>query len=263
MTNGGSVRGPPIFGAERNRDAENSSPLEARDLATTPTTNKLLSWLPARDLKLLARHLKAIDLPLRKCLEISGRPIDQVYFPESGFASVVANGTPTDRVEVGMIGREGMTGLAVVLGTDRSPNDTYMQNAGKGLSISAAELLKAMRSSTTLRNSLLLYVHAFLVQATQTAKANGRSKIEERLARWLLMAHDRLEADDLVITHEFLSVMLGVRRPGVTVALQFLEKTALITTDRGVISIVDRKGLKRAANGAYGVAEAEFNRVFG
>ena len=224
MTHGGSVRGPPIFGAERNRDAENSSPLEARDLATTPTTNKLLSWLPARDLKLLARHLKAIDLPLRKCLEISGRPIDQVYFPESGFASVVANGTPTDRVEVGMIGREGMTGLAVVLGTDRSPNDTYMQNAGKG---------------------------------------NGRSKIEERLARWLLMAHDRLEADDLVITHEFLSVMLGVRRPGVTVALQFLEKTALITTDRGVISIVDRKGLKRAANGAYGVAEAEFNRVFG
>lgn len=250
-----------MLGAARSRDAGTSGLLEVRDLALAG--NKLLSRISTRDLKVLTRHLKAIDLPLRKRLETSGRPIDQVYFLESGFASVVANGTPADRVEVGMIGREGMTGLAVVLGTDRSPNDTYMQNAGKGLSMPAAELVKAMRSSTTLRSSLLLYAHAFLVQATQTAKANGRSKIEERLARWLLMAHDRLEADDLVITHEFLSVMLGVRRPGVTVALQFLEKTALITTDRGVISIVDRKGLKRAANGAYGVAEAEFNRVFG
>jgi CRP-like cAMP-binding protein len=232
-------------------------------LAPTPAANKLLSRLPAPDLKLLTRHLKAVDLPLRKRLEISGRAIDQVYFLESGFASVVANGAPNYRVEVGMIGREGMTGLAVVLGTDRSPNDTYMQNAGKGLSMPVAELVKAMRRSTTLRSSLLLYVHAFLVQASQTAKANGRSKIEERLARWLLMAHDRLEKDDLVITHEFLSVMLGVRRPGVTVALSFLDKAGLITTDRGVISIIDRAGLKLATNGAYGVAEAELNRVFG
>ncbi|HET9394450.1 MAG TPA: Crp/Fnr family transcriptional regulator, partial [Nitrospiraceae bacterium] len=232
-----------------------------RDLALAG--NKLLSRISTRDLKVLTRHLKAIDLPLRKRLETSGRPIDQVYFLESGFASVVANGTPADRVEVGMIGREGKTGLAVVIGTDRSPNDTYMQNAGKGLSMPAAELVKAMRSSTTLRSSLLLYAHAFLVQATQTAKANGRSKIEERLARWLLMAHDRLENDDLVITHEFLSVMLGVRRPGVTVALSFLEKAGLIATDRGVISIIDRAGLKRAATGAYGVAEAELTRVFG
>lgn len=250
-----------MLGAARSRDAGTSGLLEVRDLALAG--NKLLSRISTRDLKVLTRHLKAIDLPLRKRLETSGRPIDQVYFLESGFASVVANGTPADRVEVGMIGREGMTGLAVVLGTDRSPNDTYMQNAGKGLSMPAAELVKAMRSSTTLRSSLLLYAHAFLVQATQTAKANGRSKIEERLARWLLMAHDRLENDELVITHEFLSVMLGVRRPGVTVALSFLEQAGLIATDRGVISIIDRAGLKRAATGAYGVAEAELTRVFG
>jgi CRP-like cAMP-binding protein len=232
-------------------------------LATTLTTNRLLSRLSAPDLKLLARHLKPVDLPLRKRLEATDRAIDHVYFPESGFASVVANGTPTDRVEVGVIGREGMTGLAVVLGTDRSPNETFMQNAGKGLRMSATELRNAMRQSATLRDSLLLYTHAFLIQAHQTAKANARSKIEERLARWLLMAHDRIEKDDLVITHEFLSMMLGVRRPGVTVALSLLERTALVSTNRGVISILDRKGLKRAANGAYGVAEAEFNRVFG
>lgn len=101
-----------------------------------------------------------------------------------------------------------------------------------------------------------------LIQATQTAKANARSKIAERLARWLLMAHDRLRTDELAITHEFLGVMLGVRRAGVTVALSLLEKAGPISTNRGIISILDRGGLKRAANGAYGISETEFNRVF-
>ena len=117
--------------------------------------------------------------------------------------------------------------------------------------------------SSTLRPLLLLYAYTFLIQTAQTAKANARSSLDERLARWLLMAHDRLETDDLNITHEFLSVMLGVRRSGVTVALNLLEGTALISINRGVVTIVDRKGLKAAANGAYGVTEAEYKRVFG
>ena len=121
-----------------------------------------------------------------------------------------------------------------------------------------------MEKSSTLQPLLLRYAHTFLIQATQTAKANARSSLDERLARWLLMAHDRLETDDLNITHEFLSVMLlGVRRSGVTVALNLLEGTALISINRGVVTIVDRKGLKAAANGAYGVTEAEYKRVFG
>jgi len=118
-------------------------------------------------------------------------------------------------------------------------------------------------NSSTLQPLLLLYAHTFLVQVTQTAKANARSSLDERLARWLLMAHDRLDTDDLDITHEFLSVMLGVRRSGVTVALNLLENSALISINRGVVTIVDRKGLRAAANGAYGVSEAEFDRVFG
>ena len=212
---------------------------------------------------MLAPHLKSVDLPLRKRLEAPRRATEHIYFPESGFASVVADGAVAQRVEVGMIGREGMTGLAVVLGTDRSPNETYIQNAGKGLQMPAAELRKVMATNASLHHHLLLYAHAFLMQATQTAKSNARNKIEERLARWLLMAHDRLDNDELAITHEFLSLMLGVRRPGVTVALSLLERSALITTDRGVISIVDRAGLKGAANGAYGTAETELNRIFG
>ena len=120
-----------------------------------------------------------------------------------------------------------------------------------------------MDESASLRSHLLLYAHAFLVQVTQTAKANARNSIEERLARWLLMAHDRLETDVLTITHALLSVMLGVRRPGVTIALSLLEKGGLISTDRRAISVLDRTGLRRTAKGAYGVAEAEYNRVFG
>lgn len=263
MVIGCSVHNGPILGLERNRDAECSCPLEVRNLGKASTANRLLARLPTRDFNLLAPHLRSVDLPLRKRLEIPHRAIAQVYFPESGFVSVVADGSAPHGVEVGIIGREGMTGLAVVLGTDRTPNDTFVQNAGKGLSLSAAELRRAMDKSASLRTRLLLYVHTFLIQATQTAKANGRSTIEERLARWLLMAHDRLENDELTITHEFLSLMLGVRRPGVTIALNILEHSALITIDRGVISIHDRAGLKQAANGAYGVAETEFNRVFG
>lgn len=256
--------GPVRIGSERIGDAERSFPLEERDLAKALIPkNRILARLSVADLALLAPHLRPVDLPLRRRLETPRKVIEHVYFPETGFISVVAGGNERQRVEVGMIGSEGMTGLAVVLGTDRSPNETLVQNAGVGQRMPATELAMAMARSASLRRHLLLYAHAFLIQATQTAKANGRSKIEERLARWLLMAHDRLRNDELAITHEFLGVMLGVRRSGVTVALSLLAKTGVISTNRGVISILDRSGLKRAANGAYGIPEAEFDRVFG
>lgn len=109
----------------------------------------------------------------------------------------------------------------------------------------------------------LLYAHAFLLQTGYTAMANGRAKIEERLARWLLMAHDRIDGDTLTLTHEFLSVMLGVRRPGVTHALNLLERVGLIHATRGIITVIDREGLEENSNGAYGTPESEFNRLFG
>ena len=222
----------------------------------------MLAHLSADDYGLLAPHLQQVEIPLRKRLETRRKVIEHIYFPESGFISVVADGHASQHVEVGLIGREGMSGLSVLLGTDRSPNDTIVQHVGVGLRITAVALRKAMLERAPLRHQLHLYVHSFLIQVTQTARANARNKVEERLARWLLMAHDRLGTNELAITHEFLSVMLGVRRPGVTVVLSLLEKRGLISTDRGVISVLDRTGLKRAANGAYGVAEAEYNRVF-
>jgi len=214
-------------------------------------SNRILSRLSRQEFALLEPHLEAVDLPVRKTLEARRKRIDQVYFIESGFASVVANGTSKPSIEVGIIGREGMTGLAIVMGHDRAQHDTYMQVAGHGLRISAAKLREADERSMILHRAMLRYAHAFLLQTTTTALANGRSKIEERAARWLLMADDRIDGDDLPLTHEFLGLMLGTHRPGVTIALQALEKAGLITTRRSHITIIDRKGLEKSSNGTY------------
>jgi len=214
-------------------------------------SNRILSRLSRQEFALLEPHLEAVDLPVRKTLEARRKRIDQVYFIESGFASVVANGTNKPSIEVGIIGREGMTGLAIVMGHDRAQHDTYIQVAGHGLRISAAKLREADERSMILHRATLRYAHAFLLQTTTTALANGRSKIEERAARWLLMADDRIDGDDLPLTHEFLGLMLGTHRPGVTIALQALEKAGLITTRRSHITIIDRKGLEKSSNGTY------------
>jgi len=199
--------------------------------------------------------LEPTDLRLRKVLERPNKPIRAAYFPDTGIASVVVNtGKP---IEVGLIGYEGMTGLAMVFGQDRNANDTYMQVAGQGHCIPAKELRAALDKSRSLHASLLLYAFAFHNQTTRTAVADGRSKIEERLARWLLMAHDRLEGKPLPLTHEFLAMMLAVRRPGVSVAIEELEREGVITCRRGRIEIVDRNALEKLSNGTYVRANEE------
>jgi CRP-like cAMP-binding protein len=154
-----------------------------------------------------------------------------------------------------------MTGLMVVLGNDRSPHSTYMQIAGHAQRIAADDLRGAMRESSLLRELLLHYAQAFLTQATHTAMSNGSAKLEERLARWLLMAHDRVDGDELPLIHDFLALMLGVCRPGVTVALHSLQAQGLIHAERGSIAIIDRDGLEEVANASYGVPEAEYKRL--
>ena len=227
------------------------------------SSNQILARLHRDDLQLLQPDLEAVALPLRKCLETRDKRIQYAYFIEQGVASVTANGAGQKVIEVGLIGREGMTGLAIVMEDNRTPTDTYMQIAGNGQRISAAKLFEAANGSASIRRVLLQYGHAFLVQTMHTAMVNGRNKIEERLARWLLMAHDGVDDDDLPLTHEFLAMMLAVGRPGVTVALNHLEKGGLIQARRGVISVIDRAGLEQASNGAYGKPEAELRRLFG
>src|SRR3954454_10554482 len=153
------------------------------------SNNKLLASLSTGDFGLLEPHLEPVNLGVRKHLEKPNQRISAAYFPESGFASVVAVQRGKN-VEVGLIGREGMTGLPIVLGNHRSPHATYIQASGKGQCIPATKLRDATRSSISLRDSLLKYVQAFGVQTTHTAISNAQSRIDIRLARWLLMAQD-------------------------------------------------------------------------
>ena len=225
--------------------------------------NRLLASLSTEDFDLLKPHLQSLTLGIRKSLGRPNRRIEAAYFPEAGFASVVAIQPNGKQAEVGLIGREGMTGLPIVLGDDRSPHATYIQASGTGQSIEAEELRRATKTSPTLRDSLLKFVQAFSVQTTHTAICNVQSKLEVRLARWLLMAHDRIGDDTLPITHEFLSLMLGSRRAGVTEGLLALREQGLIAYGRGLIHVEDRKGMERKAGAAYGVPEAEYRRLIG
>lgn len=225
--------------------------------------NRILLHLTSGDLGLLAPDLTHVDLPAGKSLEWPNRRIEYAYFINSGLASVVANGRGDGMIEVGLVGREGFTGVPIVMGTDRSPNSTFMQSPGSAFRIPPAKLVQAMQRSEILRRVLLNFGHTFFVQTSQTALANGSSRNEQRLARWLCMAHDRSDGDDVVLTHEFLSIMLGSQRPQVTSILDLLQKEGILRAKRGRISILDRKQLELHAGGCYGTAEAEFKRLFG
>jgi CRP-like cAMP-binding protein len=232
-------------------------------LATPPPPfrNRLLCALPDDDLDRLRPHLTAVSLEVRRTLEPPNRRIDGAFFIESGIASVVALQGKDTQVEVGLIGCEGMTGLPIVLGNHRTPNTTYVQVRGEAHRIGALELRAAMQASAALQGFLLKFVQAFMVQTAHTAIANARAKLDQRLARWLLMAHDRVAGNVLPLTHEFLSLMLGVRRAGVTVALQALEGRGLIDAGRGEVIVLDRKGIEASAGACYGVPEAEYKRL--
>ncbi|MBA1144793.1 Crp/Fnr family transcriptional regulator [Mesorhizobium neociceri] len=233
------------------------------DLHLDTYKNALLRRIDPGDLDLFKPYLRHTVLELRTPLETAGHEIECVYFPCSGLASVVAKKIRGAEAEVGVIGFEGMTGSALVMGDDRASHDCFIQMASEALVIDASQFKAALDTSETLRSFLMRYVHAFHIQATYTALINARCKIEERLARWLLMCDDRVVGNRIVITHEYLSVMLGVRRPGVTVALQMIEGRGLIQARRGEVVIRDRKGLINLANGSYGEPEAEYRRLVG
>jgi CRP-like cAMP-binding protein len=225
-----------------------------------PTQNALLAAMSPDDLALLQPLLEPLELKVRQVLEPANKPVKHNYFLYSGLGSVIAIGKNGHQLEVGIIGREGMTGLPVVLGNDRSPNQTFIQVAGTGARIAADDLREAMRKSASLARLLLNFVNTFLIQTSHTALSNGTASIEERLARWLLMAQDRLGGTEVPLTHEFLSLMLGVRRTGVTNALNQLSRKGVIRLMRGRTEIIDREALIKSANGSYGIPEAMARR---
>jgi CRP-like cAMP-binding protein len=224
-------------------------------MSTGARGNRLLASLSSKDRALLEPDLETVDLPLRCSLAQRNRRIEHVYFVDSGLASIVADGPQP--IEVGVIGNEGMSSVGVLLGSDRSAQDIYMQIAGAGRRIRAEILANADARSPALHRVLMRYVNALIVQLTHTAQSNGKSKAEDRLARWLLLAHDRLQGDELPLTHELLSIMLGTPRPGVTVALGHLTSEGLIETGRGRITILKRRGLEAKCKGIYDPPDAD------
>ena len=222
--------------------------------------NQLLRRLPAADRTLLG-PFERVDLKLRQSLEVADAAVEFIYFVELGFASVVADASSKDPIEIGLIGHEGMTGSAIILGDTRSPFDTFVQGEGAALRMPLVRFRAALADRPALQAFFLLYVRSFLTQVASTAASNGRASVAQRLGRWLLMVQDRL-GTTFPITHEFLSIMLAVRRPGVTLALQSLEASGLIRATRGNVEIVDRTALIASTKGAYGVAEREYRRLF-
>jgi CRP-like cAMP-binding protein len=229
----------------------------------SPTRNSLLTALAAEDYALLLPHLTRETLMKGTTLVVPGEPITDIFFLETAIGSVVAISPEGHSVEATVIGCEGMTGLAVVNGTDRTPHQIVVQVEGDALRITADALRAAMGESATLMALMLRYGQSVYVQTTYTALSNASHGVEERLARWLLMCHDRVEGDSLVLTHEFLSIMLAVRRPSVTTALHVLEGMHLIRAERGKITMRDRQALEDFARDAYGMPEAEYARLVG
>jgi CRP-like cAMP-binding protein len=229
----------------------------------TPFKNLLLRTLSTEDQALLLPMIRRVELPLRQPLETAHQTIETAYFLETGLASIVARKDGGSSVEVGLVGCEGMTGTSLTLRDTESPFDCFVQMESSAMCISTDNLRKAMSRSETLSDLLIRYARTIGVQTTYTALASGQIKIEERLARWILMVHDRMYGDAFFVTHEFLGMMLGVQRPGVTIALQTLELKHLIGSQRGEVQVKNRDGLMRLAKGTYGPSELEYERLIG
>lgn len=232
-------------------------------MAADSNSNRLLSLLAPKDLAGLSPHLERVSLGYRQSLYHARKPIHSVYFIETGVGSLVNTTENGDAAEVGTIGNEGMVGLPLVLGDDRAPTSVYVQVPGAGLKMESAIFKKELARSPAMQAVMLRYAHAFFNQVAQSAACNHFHSLEQRCCRWLLMTRDRMESDDFLLTQEFLAMMLGVQRTGVTVAASALQRAGLIRYKRGNVTITDRRGLENRSCECYRVSKMEFDRLLG
>jgi CRP-like cAMP-binding protein len=208
------------------------------------------------------REFRPVTFAPGDILQRTSAPVEDAYFPTNAVLSVFAT-CPAGEGEVGMVGPEGTTALPLLFESERSLHRIVVQLPGEGFCMEAAAFRRRLSRHPELRSVLLRYAQSWTTQLSQTALANARNTVRERLARWLLMCHDRLDTTDLWVTHEGLASALSVRRPGVTVATHELEGDGAIRAKRGRIHILNRAKLETAANGSYGLAEGEYSRLFG
>ncbi|WP_313529741.1 Crp/Fnr family transcriptional regulator [Shinella sp.] len=225
--------------------------------------NNLLRRLPETSLERFAPQLERIPLPRSYHLSSPHQPMEFAYFFESGIASVVVRSPEGQHSEIGIIGRDGMCPASAILGVDADPFFVHMQIQGEAYRIPAPALKAVLLEDREVHSLFSRYTQALAVQQAYTALSNAAHHIDERLARWILMCHDRVDGDDISLTHEFMSVMLAVRRPSVTTALHVLEGKKLIYSERGMVSVRNRGGLEAFARDAYGECEKEYERLIG
>jgi CRP-like cAMP-binding protein len=223
--------------------------------------NRILACMAPEIFDHLRPYLQLVVLRRRAILQERNRLIQHVYFIERGVASLFARTQRDGPVEVSIVGRLGFVGVAAVLGTMRSPNRCWMQVPGEALRVPSEDLRRLMDDTPAVRQHLLNYIHALLIQNTQTALCNVRHELEGRLCRWLLLASDRLDDKVIPLTHDQLSMILGVRRAGVTVTLANLEEAGAVIKTRGAVEIADRAILEKKACECYRIIASEYNRI--
>jgi CRP-like cAMP-binding protein len=224
-------------------------------------TNLLLANLSAEDFARIGPHLEPIALSSHLQLIAPNAPTSYVYFPESGMVSLIISLEDGSIVEVGLIGKEGIVGVLAGLGASRISGEAIVQMPGTALRIGTEILRRELGVSPSLREMLLRYVQALFAQVTQSAACNVRHSLNQRLARWLLMANDCADSSEVRLTHEFLSMMIAVRRPGITHALGELKSAGVVTASRGCIIIRDRKKLEAIACECYRTVKEEYERL--
>ncbi|MEW6495917.1 MAG: Crp/Fnr family transcriptional regulator [Cyanobacteriota bacterium] len=225
--------------------------------------NRLLASLPSEELTALQPHMEQVSLSHGQSIILPYEPIPFVYFPVNSLLSLVTVMEDGSTVEAGCIGREGMAGLPVLLDAGTTPMRTLTQIPGQAVRVKAEMIKQAFDKGGALQKILHRYIHTTIVLSSQTAACNRLHHLEARLCRWLLMSSDGVDSEKLSLTHEFLSMMLGVRRAGVSEAASQLQSKGLIRYQRGNIQILDRKNLETSACECYGVVKAEYERLFG
>lgn len=228
-----------------------------------PRKNGLLAKLPLVEYERILPHLEPIGFKLGKVIYESGEQINHIYFPTTSIISllyVTENGAST---EIGIIGNEGLVGIALFLGGATTPNRAVVQSAGIAFKMKAQVLQLEFARGGTFQRLLLHYTQALITQISQTAVCNRLHSIEQQLCRWLLLSHDRLETDELIMTHELIANMLGVRREGVTLAARHLQTKVLISYAHGHIKILDRGSLEGEVCECYKVVKDEYERLLG
>ena len=222
-----------------------------------PVANRLLAALPEKEYQRLLPELEQVTLPFAEVLYEPGDRIRHVYFPNDSIISLLAEVAERSTLEVCIVGSEGMAGIPVFMGVDTSRYRALVQGAGTAMRMSAASLRTESEHVGSLHRLLHRYSHSLLTQVSQTAACNRFHTVDARLARWLLMTHDRLGSDEFRLTQEFMSNMLGVRREGVTRAAVDLQRQKLISYSRGRITVLNRTGLEALSCNCYRIIQAE------